>query len=182
MHLGCPNVSEQQDFLGRFLHEERQIAAYLLSATGDIHAAEDLLQSVARILLEKWDSYDKSRPFGAWTCGVARLEVLKWRQRAARSREVLSEEAMGLLSEAACEHSQEIDQRRVFLTECAAALSSMARRVLQMKYENGCKISEIARQLKKSVAAVDMTLVRSRRCLRECIERKVSQAAQEASR
>ncbi len=171
---------EHQDFLRRFLREERQIAAYLLSATGDIHVAEDLLQSVARILLEKWDAYDESRPFGAWACGIARLEVLKWRQQAARSREVLSEESLQLLSDTAAEHAEEIDQRRFFLTECLEMLSNTARRVLQMKYENGCKIAEIAAQLKKTVPAVEMTLVRSRRCLRECIERKISQAVRKA--
>jgi RNA polymerase sigma-70 factor (ECF subfamily) len=163
-----------------FLREERWIAAYLLSSTGDIHAAEDLLQSIARILLEKWDAYDKSRPFGAWAAGMARLEVLKWRQQAARSRAVLSEESLRLLSETAAEHAEEIDQRRFFLAECLEALGATARRVLQMKYENGCKIAEISGQLKKSVPAVEMTLVRSRRCLRECIERKMSQAAREA--
>jgi RNA polymerase sigma-70 factor (ECF subfamily) len=175
-------VVEDQDFLQRFLREERQIAAYLLSATGDIHVAEDLLQSVARILLEKWGDYDESRPFGAWACGIARLEILKWRQQAARSREVLSEESLRLLSETAAEHGEEIDQRRFFLTECLEKLGHTARRVLQLKYESGSKIAEIAERLKKSVPAVEMTLVRSRRCLRECIERKMSQAAREESR
>ncbi len=172
---------EHQDFLRRFLCEDRRIAAYLLSATGDIHVAEDLLQSVARILLEKWDDYDKSRPFGAWVGGMARLEVLKWRQQAARSREVLSEESLRLLSDTAAEHAEEIDRRRFFLAECLETLGSTARRVLQMKYENGCKIAEIAGRLKKSVPAVEMTLVRSRRCLRACIERKMSRLAREAS-
>ena len=92
---------EHQEFLGRFLREERLLAAYLLSATGNFHAAEDLLQTVARILWEKLADYDEARPFGAWALGVAHLEVLKWRQQAARSREVLSDDSMRLLSETA---------------------------------------------------------------------------------
>ena len=79
---------ECQEFLNRFLREERFLAAYLLSATGNFHASEDLLQTVARILWEKLADYDEARPFGAWALGVAHLEVLKWRQQAARSREL----------------------------------------------------------------------------------------------
>ena len=37
-------------FLNLFLKEERLLVGYLLSATGDVHVAEDLLQTVARVL------------------------------------------------------------------------------------------------------------------------------------
>ena len=87
-------MSREQGFLAEFLRVERLLAAHLVSATGDVHAAEDLLQAVASILWEKRAEYDVSRPFAAWALGVANLEVLKWRQRAARSREALSEDSM----------------------------------------------------------------------------------------
>ena len=173
-------MQERQLFLQGFLREERWLAAYLLSATGDVHSAEDLLQGVARILWEKWAEYDETRPFGAWALGVARLEVLKWRQQAARSREVVSEDAMLLLSEAAAQDAGQIDQRYYFLAECLKALGATAGRVLELKYAQGRKIAEISACLEKSVPAVEMVLVRSRRKLRACIERKMSRAAPEA--
>jgi DNA-directed RNA polymerase specialized sigma24 family protein len=52
--------------------------------------------------------------------------------------------------------------------------------VLQLKYAQGQKIAEISAGMEKSVAAVEMMLVRSRRSLRACVERKMSQAAPEA--
>ena len=170
----------EQAFLAEFLRVERLLAAHLRSATGDVHAAEDLLQAVASILWEKRTEYDVSRPFGAWALGVAHLEVLKWRQRVARSREVLSEDAMRLLSETAARQAGEVDERYYFLADCLQSLGDIARRVLQMKYAEGRRIREIADRLAKSVAAVEMILVRSRRDLRECIERKMAQSAQEA--
>ena len=91
---GVLQVLEYQAFLKLFLGAERSLRAYLLGATGDVHAADDLLQSVACILLEKLANYDENRPFGGWMFGVARLEVLKWRQQAGRSREVFSEQSM----------------------------------------------------------------------------------------
>jgi RNA polymerase sigma-70 factor (ECF subfamily) len=169
-------VLGHQDFARQFLCEQRRLAAYLMAATGDVHAMEDLLQSVARILWEKLAEYDEARPFGAWATGVAQLEVLKWRQQAARSREVLSEDSMRLLSETAAEQGEELSQRYDYLAECLKALGASARGVLQLKYAQGCRIREIAQQLKKSTPAVEMLLVRSRRSLRSCIERKMSRA------
>jgi RNA polymerase sigma-70 factor (ECF subfamily) len=166
---------KEQEFLAEFLHVERSLAAYLLSATGDVHAADDLLQVVATVLWEKRGQYDVSRPYRAWAMGIARLEVLKWRQRTARSREVLSEESMRLLSETAVQNASAIDERYFLLAECVKSLGGKARKVLQMKYVEGRKIREIADRLAKSVAAIEMTLVRSRRDLRDCVERKLSQ-------
>jgi RNA polymerase sigma-70 factor (ECF subfamily) len=171
---------ERQEFLKVFLREERLLAAYLLSATGNVHASEDLLQTVARILWEKLADYDETRPFGAWALGVAHLEVLKWRQQAARSREVLSEDSMRLLSDTAARHAEETDDRYYFLVGCLRELGGTARSVVEMKYGEGRSIREIASCLKKSVAAVEMILVRSRRVLRDCIQRKMSRAASEA--
>ena len=68
---------DRQEFLGIFLREERLLAAYLLGATGDIHAADDLLQTVAGILWEKLADYDETRPFGAWALGVAQPRSLE---------------------------------------------------------------------------------------------------------
>jgi RNA polymerase sigma-70 factor (ECF subfamily) len=171
---------EREEFLKSFVREQRLLAAYLLSATRDPHAAEDLLQAVATVLWQKLADYDESRPFGAWAVGVAHLEVLKWRQQAARSREVLSEESMRLLSETAAQHAEEIDERYHFLAACLKALGGTARRVLEMKYAEGRKIHEIAGCIHKTVSAIEMILVRSRRALRDCIERKMAQAASKA--
>jgi len=174
LRIGVLPVLKNQAFLKLFLQEERPLMAYLLSATGDVHATDDLLQSVACILLEKLSEYDETRPFGGWAFGVARLEVIKWRQKACRLREVISEESMRLLAETAAEHGPETDQRYSFLRECLQKLGDAARRVMDMKYGQGRKIAEIAAATDRSVPAVEMILVRSRRNLRKCVEHKMS--------
>ena len=81
-------------FMKHFLAAEAVLKAYLLSACGDMNAADELLGEVSSVLWEKFDSYDTAREFCPWAIGVARLEVLKWRQSLARKREVLSPEAI----------------------------------------------------------------------------------------
>lgn len=169
------------DFEQRFLRERPFLGAYLLAATGDRHVADDLLQNVACVLWRKMSDYDCSRPFGAWAAGIAHLEVLKWRQRVARSRETFSEEAMALLLETATRQAEEANHRSEHLVECVKSLRGSARRALSMKYGDGRTIRDIAAQMRRSVGAVEMLLVRSRKLLRQCIERKLSHSQRETS-
>ena len=168
--------SNHYDFLRCFLQEETLLRAFLYGATGNTDAAEELLQMIAGKLWEKWDQFDPTRPFRPWALGMARLEVLKWRQQLARSKEVLSPEAIEQLSEAADEYAQDIDSRYQFLRECLDTLTGRTRGVLQMKYGEGLKIAQIAGRVGKSVEAVEMILVRGRRMLRDCIDRKAARA------
>jgi RNA polymerase sigma-70 factor (ECF subfamily) len=168
--------ASQRDFLKCFLPEENLLRAYLYGATGQAAVAEELLQIIAGTLWEKWEQFDTNRPFRPWALGMARLEVLKWRQHLARSKEVLSPEAIEQLAEAADELAPELDRRYGFLRECLDKLQGPSRGVLRMKYGEGLKIAEIAARLGKRVEAVEMHLVRARRMLRECIERKASKA------
>ena len=168
--------ANHHEFLKRFLREEPLLRSFLLSATGNVDATEELLQIIAVALWEKWAEFDSARPLRPWALGMARLEVLKWRQQLARRKETLSPEAVERLAEAAAEYAQEIDTRYRFLVECLETLKGEARNILEMKYGQGLKISQIASRSGKSVEAVEMMLVRIRRILRECIDRKAAEA------
>jgi len=125
---------EHSDFITLFLKEELLLRSFLLASTGNVHESDDLFQSVARVLWEKFADYDPSRPFRGWALGVARLEVLKWRQSKARSREVLSPDALSQVAEAAEEGGSWADGLSEFLRGCLAKLKSTARQVMELKY------------------------------------------------
>jgi len=170
----------QQDhrmFMKHFLAAEAVLKAYLLSASGDMNAADELLGEVSSVLWEKFDSYDTARPFRPWALGVARLEVLKWRQSLARGREILSPEAIDALADTAGEFAAELDERLIHLRSCLQAVSTSTRRVLRLRYWRRLAVSEIAEQVGKSTAAIEMTLVRARRGLRNCVEGKLAGSA-----
>ena len=169
--------SDHRIFMKHFLAIEAVLKAYLLSASGDMNAADELLGEVSSVLWEKFDSYDSARPFRPWALGVARIEVLKWRQSLARGREVLSPEAIDALADTAGELAAELDERLIHLRNCLQTVSASTRRVLRLRYWRRLAVSEVAEQVGKSTAAIEMTLVRARRGLRNCVEGKLAGSA-----
>jgi RNA polymerase sigma-70 factor (ECF subfamily) len=170
----------QQDhrmFMKHFLAAEAVLKAYLLSACGDMNSADELLGEVSSVLWEKFDRYDAARPFRPWAIGVARIEVLKWRQMLARGREALSPEAIDALADTADQCAAELDERLIHLRSCLEAVGASTRRVLRLRYWRRLRVSQIAEQVGKSTGAIEMTLVRARRGLRDCVEGKLARSA-----
>lgn len=168
-----PEDTLHRSFLRQFLPNEGLLRSYLRAAVGDPAEAEDLLQEVSVVLWEKFESFDPLRSFRAWALGVARLQILKWKQKCARSREILSDEALELLENAALEGAAEAEERKHHLRRCVAELPAHLRDLVRWRYLDELPVAQLASRLRKSVAAVEMTLVRLRRALRECVDRRL---------
>jgi RNA polymerase sigma-70 factor (ECF subfamily) len=174
-------VMDHRRFLQHFVANERLLTGYLLAATGDFHEAEDLLQEVSVALWESFDRYDESRAFHSWALGVARHKVLDWRERRGRRGPVLSMDMLEALECAEAVETALLAERRPLLQKCMESLPAHLRELVELRYGDGLHLDEVATRLKKSVGAVQMTFVRIRRALRDCVDRKLGPAA-EASR
>lgn len=168
--------TEHRRFLDHFLPVRGTLRSFLYAATRDLHEAEDLCQQVGAVLWRKFSQFDESRPFSAWAVGIARMELLKWRdrsRRAARSRS-MSDDAIAALAEAAVESAAtpipEADGRSAALKDCLNRLAPRAREAIERKYRDGQPIKTIAEAQGREVGAVEMALVRARRALKQCIE------------
>lgn len=164
---------DTKTMLRRFVEEDTVVRSYVMVACGSPQDAEDILQNIWRVLLEKIDVYDESRPLRAWAMGIARVEVLKWRQWKVRRRECLSERAVELLESTAVEMGADLDERAELVEDCLSEAPELWRKVLFHKYFDQISIRDISDRLSRSVSAIEMLLVRARRGLRECVERKM---------
>ena len=169
---------KREKFLEHYMEIQRPLRAYLLAATGDIHACDDLCQIVWQVLWKKLDQFDEARSFKSWSFGIARLETLKWRQHQARNREVLSEATLDKLAQNSMDLGETFSARHGFLLDCIAELTERAHQVINMKYAEGRRSREIGERIHRSTQAVDMMLSRIRKTLRECIERKSMESTQ----
>ena len=167
--------NDTERLLKHFVEEDTVLRAYVYASTRSYTDSEDVLQDVWRTLTTKLDQYDDNRPFRPWALGVARMQVRKWRQEKGRNREIASSEVLDLLAATAEEHADEIDVRLSFLHECLGKLTDSCRKIMEMKYLGESRISDIATQMGRNVAAVEMTLVRARRQLRECMDLRMKE-------
>jgi RNA polymerase sigma-70 factor (ECF subfamily) len=175
--------TEHSQFLEQFLPVRGLLRAFLHAATRNYHDTDDLCQQVGAVLWRKFDQYDPARPFAGWVIGIARMEVLKWRDRSVRAarQRSLSDEAIQALADAASESAlppETLDEPVAALRDCMEHLAPKSREVVQRKYRDGQAIKDIAAAQKREVGAVEMTLVRARRVLRQCIEAKLKAAGE----
>ena len=170
--------ADHRRFLQKFVAGERLLLGYLLSATGDFHDAEDLLQEVSVALWESFDRYDDSKPFHAWALGIARHKVLDWREKKSKRNTTLSPEILDLVGQAQIDAADALSERRPLLQKCIEALPEHLRKIVLLRYREGLRLDALSAQLDRSTGAVQVALVRIRRALRDCVDRNLGPLAE----
>jgi RNA polymerase sigma-70 factor (ECF subfamily) len=173
--------TDHRRFLRHFLREQGALRAYLLASVRDAHQADDLLQEVSSVLWESFGAYDEQRPFRAWALGFARIELLRWKRAQAKGAGVLSEETLALLARTADETASQAELRRSHLGACVESLGEHVRDIVRLRYLESLPVRDLAHRVRKSVAAVEMILVRTRRALRDCVDRKLQHSEEYVS-
>ncbi len=150
------------------------VAAFISSMVHNHSEADDLLQQVAVTLVDKFDQYDSSRPFVAWSIGIARFEILNFLRKSSNDKHVYYAEAIEQIATAHEELAPEFEDFRHDLAECIQQVEGRSKKVLGMRYVEGVKPAGIAKKLGLTSNNVSVMLHRSRSFLRQCIEQKMA--------
>jgi RNA polymerase sigma-70 factor (ECF subfamily) len=170
----APHVPAMRELAGLWVQSQSVISAYISANVVDAHHVEDLVQEVAQICAEKFDSFDRQRSFVSWALGIARNRLLKYYRTRSRDRLVLSETALVRL-EAGMERIQhEAEDRREALRICLRQIHGRRQAVLTMRYGNNARVADIASQLGMSASAVSVMLHRVREALFACVRRHLA--------
>ena len=133
------------------------------------------MQEASVALWKLRGQYDRSRDFFRWACGIALIEVLRYRRKRAADK-LLFDEA--LLNSLAADYLQNWDgweQRRDALRGCLKKLDEKDRRLLDARYHSDATAAEIARQMGRPLSTVYSSLSRIREALYQCVERTMAQ-------
>ena len=79
------------------------------------------------------------------------------------------------MSQSTLDDEQSNNDRMQALKECLERLSHPSKLLLRKRYEVGCDLKKIAKDLNKSAEAVRTALFRIRANLRACIKRRLSE-------
>ena len=181
MDLGDPafrqdESAHERQLLATLWEQSRPaVFAYLTASVYDFHRAEDLLQEVAVAIAGQFQAYDAKRSFLAWSLGIARNRVLSYYREQARNRRHFSEATLQLLSVAAERHSPNGgSSKRDALRFCLEKIVGRRRRVLELRYNAGLSIADIAPQIGVTSNAVKILLHRVRNSLEACVQRRLA--------
>ncbi len=173
--VGVSMISqEQRRFTELYTRYQHRVYGYIATLVPHWSDAEEIFQQSSTVLWEKWEQYDPQRDFVPWACGIARLEVLKYRSRRERRWEGLSDEAVALVEEDMVASTELFSARYQALERCLDGLARRQRDLLTRCYSGKQTIRTVAEQLGKTPDMVYSQLARIRRALHRCVDRKLA--------
>lgn len=137
---------------------------------------DDVWQETNVTLLRKAGDFKLGTDFWAWSSQVARYQVLAHCRRVRQTRLVFSESILAVLADDLGSRAEAVDERRVALDACVALLPQAQRRLLEMRYAPKASIQDISQALGRPAGSIRQTLLRIRKALLECVERRLAAA------
>lgn len=158
--------------VGWIASHQAALHRYILSLLPDRSLADDVLQETNLVLWRKAADYDPERPFLAWAFGVARHQVMAARRDAGRDRHVFNDQLVEILAEEHPLHDSTGPMQEA-LESCLNQLPHQQRELILARYEPGASVQELAKERSKTPGALSILLLRIRKVLEDCIERKL---------
>ena len=152
------------------------VSAYISSMVTDFQDAEDILQTVALAMAEKYDTYNPSHSFLSWVLGIARHKIHDYYRTQSKSRKmkILDVETMDRVAQAYEAESPHLAEMHYAMEYCLGKLTEHWQKILEMRYIRELSVQRMAQQLGISKNAIFITLHRVRLALLKCIERRLA--------
>ena len=169
---------EHQDALRRltidWTRAQTSVGRFIRSFVRDRGEAEDILQQVALVIVDRYETYDPDRPFLGWALGVARRVVWTHLREKYRDREVQITAAIEQVAEAFERLDPHAEPMKDALAGCVGKVRGHGRQALLLRYVEGLELKQIGERLGKSPSHVGVLLHRVRNALRERIQRRLA--------
>ena len=186
-HKDSDNPSDPQDGFkpdpwsqAAIEQNRRWLSAFLLAATGDRFATDDLVQEVFRVAYEKRGDFTPGTNFGGWLREIAR-NCLKRHFAEQKRLPTLSDEPMRHLEHVAASAQDRLldDEaariRRDALTRCLGKLAFWKRRILEDRLVHGMPARDVAKKVRMTVNSLNVTIFRIRRMVADCVRRELGE-------
>lgn len=149
-----------------------KLLAYLLHLVRDPHDAEDLLQELSVIVLQKPDMLTRAGDVFAYLRGVARHLAAGRLGAKVRSGETLRRWTEWAWENDPDDGSTDDDRGRQIeaLRRCREKLPDVSRRMVALRYDRGLDVRSVAAEIGGSVGAIKVALLRIRVALARCVQ------------
>ncbi|MES2793670.1 MAG: sigma-70 family RNA polymerase sigma factor [Planctomycetota bacterium] len=170
--MSQPLDNAQHDrFLRLFARDEAVLHTFVRSIVPSREDASEVMQDVAVVL---WQKFDSAKEFRPWAFGVARNVALRHLRSRARDRHVFDEELVNRLADEATAMEQRHLTQREALEHCLQKLPPAQREMVLAAYAPGTRIDELATQRGQTPMALYKLLHRARQAMLECVRRALA--------
>jgi RNA polymerase sigma-70 factor (ECF subfamily) len=150
-----------------------RVRVFVRSLGVDADWVDDLAQEAFLVAYRTWDAYDPGRDFGRWVRGIAANLVRNEIRKDARRRRILHERLSELLLESRERSGEGVGGVELeAVQECLGELGPTSRGIVLGRYRDGQTATELAALYGQTPENVRQMLLRIRRQIRECIERR----------
>ncbi|MDX2020443.1 MAG: RNA polymerase sigma factor [Deltaproteobacteria bacterium] len=173
--VGRATKGDVNAFVELVKRHERSVWRIATQTLLDRSLCENLVQQVFLNVYEHLHSFDQTRDFGVWLRSVARnlaRDELRKASRHHRHLAAYQHHLQELLQESGGDDGGATIGLETALRRCREGLTSKARQVLSLRYENSLSLPEIADAIGRSLAATRQLLFRTRLALRACVEQQ----------
>jgi RNA polymerase sigma-70 factor (ECF subfamily) len=174
--IPIPTVGESRLPLLELNQLQPDLRAYAGSLLGRPEWVEDIVQDANLYLLENAGDFTPGTNFRAWAYSAVYFKVLAWRRDQMRNREDLfSEPTLEVISQAAAQAEPDSYNPRLdALKVCLAKLPAEDRAMLEWKYVEQRKLSDLALRQSGTANTYHQKLSRLRLALRACIRKQLA--------
>lgn len=158
--------------VGLIARHQPEIHRYVLSLLPNRMLADDVVQETNLVLWRKASEYDPAQAFLPWALTIALYQVKAARRDAGRDRHVFDDSLVEVLA-AECleEHAGDLEHA---LEKCLQELPEKQRQLILARYAPGSSVQDLAAERQQSPTALSLALMRIRKALETCIERKLA--------
>jgi RNA polymerase sigma-70 factor, ECF subfamily len=167
------------EFLELYTSNYPRLQFYVTALLPAANDASDVLQETSLVLWRKFDSFEPGTNFFGWACKIARVQVMKYRERQGRLARLFD---TALLEKLAVEAGGEDFVHGVLLQAlegCLGKLSEIDRSLIRRRYQPGMSVQQLAVDIGRTANSLSKSLGRIRRSLLECIDRTLAREARE---
>lgn len=164
-----PQPLPDASFVQLLSRHQRHVYSFIHSLVATDVDVDDIMQETSLALWEKRTSYDPDRDFFAWACGVAHIQVLRYRRRVATDKLWFDDDVLGLLAAHMAGDVGLLEFRREALDKCIDRLPEADRKVVELRYQDGMTLDLLSQQLGSSARSIQRTMVRARLALQRCV-------------
>jgi RNA polymerase sigma-70 factor, ECF subfamily len=166
--------SKNREFVRLLAEHERRLSAYVHALIPLWQDAEDVLQGTKLRLWEQFDSFESGTNFAAWAFTVAGYMVRAHRKTCQRQRICFSDDLLEKITQHHLPASSSLHEERLLaLLECVKTLGDASRKLLHLFCTGHQRIKDIAHDLGQTPSATRMALLRIRRSLYDCVQKRV---------